>query len=256
MKDFFIYETEIPQGAGFQLFGWGHFAWLAGILLFAGVFSVWYAGQNEKTKRIINRVMGTGLLLSGVIRDTFLMIRGYFGVGFFPIHLCSIALMIAFIYSFTENRFLGMVYLLLCIPGAFAALLFPDWSRYPFFTYMNINAFLSHGFLIVFGVMHYVSGKLVPGWRDIWKPALFGLAGTLLVYPFNQKYGTNFWFLNRPSKGSPLVGLADMVGMDYYLPTYLAVCMLIIFFWHTVMILLAKSYKRGILKEGEHKTVL
>lgn len=231
MKAFFVYQSEIPQGAGFHLFGAGHILWIAGVMVFAVIFSLWYAKKDSELQNRIDKIISVYLLSSGVARDVVLAVKGHFTVGFLPLHLCSLALFIAMIYSFTRNRFWGIVYLLLCLPGAVGALLFPNWTAYPFFTYMNIHAFISHGLLITFGIMQFLSARLVLAWRDLWIPACFGIAGVAVIYPLNQYFDTNFWFINRPSAGSPLVMIAELVGMDFYLPAYFAFCMLIIFLW-------------------------
>ena len=44
----------------------------------------------------------------------------------------------------------------LCLPGAAAALLFPEWSAYPQWNFMNLNSFLVHGLLILFPILQLV----------------------------------------------------------------------------------------------------
>ena len=46
--------------------------------------------------------------------------------------------------------------------GAMAALLFPDWTRYPLFNYMHINTFLIHGLLVLVPVLVLTSGRYRP----------------------------------------------------------------------------------------------
>lgn len=261
MKEFFVYAREIPAGKGFELFSTGHLVWIVGSIIFAGVFSLWYVKKERKLQNRINKIISVCLVMGGMLRDVILAVRGYFTVGFLPLHLCSMAMFIAVIYSFFNNRYWGMVYLLICLPGAFGALLFPNWGVYPFFTYMNINAFLSHCFLITFGIAQYVSGRLLPKWRDIWIPISFGAMGTLVIYNFNKHFGTNFWFLNRPSAGSPLVTISDLFGPELYLPVYFVFCIFIVMIWMGILIIvhyvnqdkgkdiLAKLAENGILKD-------
>ena len=42
MKDFFVFETELPAGSGFELFGMCHVLWLLGILIFTVISGGWY----------------------------------------------------------------------------------------------------------------------------------------------------------------------------------------------------------------------
>lgn len=111
-----------------------------------------------------------------------------------------------------KTAFGGVIYVLLCVPGAVGALLFPNWEVYPFFNYMHIHAFFSHGLIVVFGIWLIVAEKIVPKWKDFWMPVVFGIAGFILLHWMNNILGTNFWFLNKPSHGSPLVWILNITG--------------------------------------------
>lgn len=178
-------------------------------------------------------MIGVLLPLMELYRDVVLVVTGYWNVGFLPFHLCSMALLLAFLYAFTGWFFWGVVYVLLCMPGAAAALLFPNWTVYPFFSYMHIHAFLAHGLTIAFGVWLIASGQVVPRWREYWMVVLFGGIGILLMYPLNQYLGTNFWFLAIPSVGSPLEFIWKHTGSGWYLAGYFVFCMVVTALWQS-----------------------
>jgi uncharacterized membrane protein YwaF len=68
--------------------------------------------------------------------------------------------------------------------------------------------------------MLLIAGKLKPNIRQYYRVWLF-LAFLFPVAWFtNKKLGTNFLFLNIPSKDSPLVFLYQMTGKKWYLPGY------------------------------------
>lgn len=236
LRDFFRYEAEYPAGSGFALFGPCHLAWLFVIAVFIWVSTKWYCKKDREAQKRINYIMGFLLPLTEMYRDTVLIASGNWGRGFLPFHLCSMALVLACIYAFTGWRFVGMVYVLLCIPGAAAALLFPDWTAYPFFSYMHIHGFLAHGLTIAFGMWLFASKRVVIGWRDYWMPVAFGAGGMCVLYFLNGWLGTNFWFLSVPSKGSPLEIIWQAVGSMGYLAGYFVFCMLVVVLWQLVLI--------------------
>lgn len=243
MKEFFLFETEYPAGSGFAHFETCHLAWLFVIAVFVWASSKWYCKKGGALQHRINRITGILLPLMEVYRDAALFATGYWNMGFLPFHLCSMALWIAFLYVFTGWRFWGVIYVVLCMPGAAAALLFPNWTAYPFFSYMHIHAFLAHGLTIAFGTWLIASGQMVPKWREYWMVVCFGGIGFLVLYPLNQWLGTNFWFLAVPSMGSPLEFIWNLTGDGWYLPGYFVFCMAVTALWQSGIYLLTERRK-------------
>lgn len=244
MKDFFMFETELPAGSGFELFGLCHLIWLSSIVIFSWISGRWYAGKREWERKKIRQVMGVVFPIISIYRDTVLMVTGHFDQNFLPLHLCGMALWIAALYIWTENRFLGVVYVQLCIPGAAGALLFPDWSGYPLFNYMHIHDFISHGLIVAFGYWLLRADELVPGWKDLWMTFVFGIVGCFLIYPVNVWLGTNYWFLNRPSAGSPLVWIREAAGNTWYLAAYFLFCFIIVVIWQGIIKIFHRTWSR------------
>lgn len=235
MGKFFLYETQLPAGSGFELFGVCHLLWLFGIALFTGVTSYRYLQWEKSRQRRVGHVMGIVFPVIAIYRDVVLVVTGYFDTGYLPLHLCAMALWIAAVYSWTENRFLGVVYVLLCVPGAIGALLFPDWTAYPFWNYMHIHDFISHGLIVTFGFWLVTARKVVPVWKEFWMPVVFGIAGFILLYRINAVLDTNYWFLSRPSAGSPLIWIRNRTGESWYLAGYFMFCMVIVAAWQGIL---------------------
>lgn len=236
LRDFFRFETEYPVGSGFVLFGPCHLAWFFVIGVFIWGSTKWYCKKDRVAQRKINYIAGFLLPLMELYRDIVLIASGHWNKGFLPLHLCSMALLLACIYVFAGWRFAGVVYVLLCIPGAAAALLFPDWTAYPFFSYMHIHGFLAHGLTIAFGIWLFASKWVVIDWKDYWMPAVFGAGGMCMLYFLNGWLGTNFWFLSVPSKGSPLEIIWQAAGSAGYLGGYFAFGMVVVALWQLVLV--------------------
>lgn len=235
MRTFFLFETELEENSGFALFGLCHLLWL----FFLAGFTWWLLKQYQKkridSQRKLNRIIGTSLPVMQICRDMILGITGYYNIGFLPLHLCNMALIIACLYAWTENKFWGNIYVLLCLPGAAGALLFPDWRMYPFFNYMHIYDFISHGLTVAFGICLLVTGKVEPKWKDFWMPLVFGLIGFICLPVVNQKLETNFWFLTIPTKNSPLEMIFNLTGEIWYRIGYFLFVLLIVVVWQMII---------------------
>lgn len=244
MNAFFRFQTDYPAGSGFRLFGMAHFIWLIVIAFLWIVTTKWYLRIDDRTKKRACVILGSFLPIMGIYRDVILMITGHFNKEFLPFHLCSMALWIGALYVWTKNFFIGMVYVLLCVPGAISALLFPDWSMYPFLNYMHIHAFVSHGSIVCLGMWLFFSGEICPRWKDLWMPLVFGIIGILVVYPVNQQLGTNYWFVSSPSSGSPLIFIANVFGERWYLLGFILFCFVMIVIWLGIIKLLYHFVKK------------
>ncbi len=231
MKDFFKFQTDYPSGSGFPLFGLNHILWLLAILFVCIMSTAWYVKLPAKKQRKVSLILGIALPVMGIYRDVILWITGHYDRGFLPLHLCSMALWIGAVYVVTRIRYIGVVYVLLCVPGAISALLFPDWNMYPFLNYMHIHAFLTHGVIVILGIWLAVSGEIQTNWKDLWMPVSFAMIGAIMIYLVNRWLGTNYWFLNTPSQGSPLVFIYSALGENGYLAGYALLCVGIVILW-------------------------
>ncbi|MGN0436890.1 MAG: TIGR02206 family membrane protein [Lachnospiraceae bacterium] len=235
MRNFFSFQTDYPAGSGFSLFGFQHILWLVMIIIVCAVSTRWYLNLEDIKQKRASVILGSFLPIMGMYRDVVLIITGHFNKEFLPFHLCSMALWIGALYVLTNNSFIGITYLLLCVPGAISALLFPDWSMYPFLNYMHIHAFLSHGCIVCLGSWLFFSGRIHPTWKDLWIPVLFGLIGVIVIYPINRMLGTNYWFINSPSFGSPLMMISHLFGDGWYLFGFLLFSFFMIIIWLEIL---------------------
>lgn len=241
--DFFRFETEFSYGDGFAMFGPYHLFWLLVILIGCIGSTKWYCKKSEEQKQKIKCIVGCVLPGMEAVRDIILFATGHFGRGFLPIHLCSIALIIACFYAWTSIRFFGVVYVTVCVPGAVAALVFPDWTMYPFFNYMHLHAFLAHGFTVAFGAWLLGSGEILIKWKDMGMSFLFGAFGFVFVHYVNQILGTNYWFLEIPSSGCPLIYIRKLVGAKNYRFSFFCICFFMIVLWQSMIINILQKWQ-------------
>jgi hypothetical protein len=92
----------------------------------------------------------------------------------------------------------------LCIPGALAALLFPTWTKLPFWNFMHLHSFSVHVLLFVIPLMLTIGGDIKPDIKQIPKCLLLLLCMGLVAKGANLLWRTNFMFLESASEGNPL----------------------------------------------------
>ncbi len=244
MTEFFLYRTELPIGGGFSLFGGCHLLWLTGIGIFSWWIGKFFSFAECSVQKKLQRSLRIIFPVGAFFRDMLLCVLGHFHPVEYPLHLCNMAVWMITIFLWTGNRFVGDVYVLLCVPAALLALVFPGWLRYPFLNFMHIYNFLYHGLLVAVGWYLICSKQIMPRWKDMWKPLLFGLFGYFALLPVNQLLGTNFWFLNKPSYGSPLAWIYERLGEEWYLIGHFMFCASVIILWQGLLQRIIKNQNR------------
>lgn len=214
---FFVYGSELPDGAGFSMFGAAHLAWLAVCTILVSVLAVLYKRLCSKKRRRMDRAIGIFLLACMVIREIYLFAVGFHTIYELQIHLCSLAGYLCFIHCLKDFDWIGQVLYSLCLPGTIAALIFPDWTYYPPIHFITIEGFLFHFGVSLYVISQLISKRIQPDIRKIWKVFIFILVCAVPIYFLNRKLGTNYWFINTPPPGTPLEWLAKITGKAGYL---------------------------------------
>lgn len=218
---FFTPERDIPAGAGFSLFGPAHLAMLAGSAALIVLAELGFRRLSERGQNRVLSVMAWSMVIMEIGKDFTLAVIGAFSVGYLPLHLCSFAMFVCLFYgAHPQNDACGQILYSVCLPGALCALIFPDWTRFPLLHFQSLHSFLYHTMLVQFSLFPVTSGRVRPGVKQVWKSMVFLMAASLPVYGLNCLLGTNYMFLNRPSKGSPLELLGDLPGRWGYLGGY------------------------------------
>lgn len=242
MKDFFLYNMELPEAGGFEMFGTCHLLWLTGI----GIFSCWlgrfFSFATKSKKEQIRKIFGIAFPGIAILREIVLLITGHFEPDMYPFHLCNMSLWVGTVYIWCRSRFAGVVYVLLCLPAAALALVFPGWTRYPLTTFMHIHDFVFHGLVVAFGWSLVRSREIVPHWKELWSPLLFGILGCVIMYYVNMCLDTNFWFVNKPSEDSPLSWIYNGLGAGGYKIGLLLFCTAVVTIWQ-ITIRIYVNYK-------------
>ncbi len=245
LQYFFTPESEIPSGAGFCLYGRGHLSALGfGLSLTILVLLIFRRRSPDAQNRLM-KILSVSMVVMELIKDFILAALGAFTVGYLPLHLCSLSMFVCLYYAFHPNS-PSTAHILhsVVLPGAVAALLFPNWTRFPLLHFQSIHSFLYHTLLMLFALMPLVFRRFTPGLRGIIPSLLFLFGVSVPVGPLNKLLGTNYMFLRGPSKGSPLEFLAVLPGKFGYLAGYLALVLAVLFLMNLPFSVLGGIRKR------------
>ena len=212
MTYFFDTVETIPEGVGFATYGGIHLAWLGVFLLLTVGCCLHYRSLSPKGRKIWQWVVAGLLLADEVYKQVFLLIGGNWMPSYLPLHLCSINIFLALVYTVRPSKALGNFLYTVCIPGALAALLFPSWGSLPLENFMHIHSFTVHILLALFPLVLTVGGDICPAPRQI-LPCVGILVGLAVVmYFINPLLDANFFFLAYAEEGNPLYIFQQLWG--------------------------------------------
>lgn len=242
---FFTYETKIPDGIGFALFGPWHLLWLG--LIVAGCIGYvrQYIKSSMQVQNRMEKVVAASLVGWIVVRTLYIVVIHEELLYELPFHLCSMAGILCAIHSFTNWKWLGQVLYTICLPGTILALLFPNWNFYPVIHFITVEAFFFHMGIVLYVAGQLASHKIEPHLTKLWQVLLFLFAVVTPIFWFDKKYDVNYMFVNWPSTGSPLVWLAEKMGNPGYLIGYAALVLLCMVLMDVGYVLWTKYAKKS-----------
>ncbi len=226
--NFFVYSDNLEPGSGYELFGAGHIAIMTACALFISLSALWYASRKDtKASRIFKKITALSLIILIILRLIYVYAAGARMIYDLPLHLCSIAGFVCFIYEFTYVRMKPFVKDLfsqalyaLCLPGAVLAIVFSDGTAYPVIHFITIQSNLFHALIVLYVILCLVDKEVVPDIRKVPLNFLFLLFTAGPVYLFDRHFKANYMFLLNPSKGSPLESVYTGHGYAPYLFVY------------------------------------
>ena len=189
------------------------------LVLAVGIFFLVraYCRCDAARRRIIRLVIGWSVIMMEVVRQVAYILRDQYQPSILPLHLCAIATFCVFIDSVKPNSWTREFAYALGTWGPACAITFPDWTNLPLFNIYLWQAFLIHSCLLAYALMLLVSGDLVPCAKRLWKVVVIMVGCVIVAEIVNRIWGTNFWYLNIGSPGSPLEPIQSFAGA-FYLP--------------------------------------
>lgn len=230
MEYFLDVAETIPAGMGFHHFDALHLCWL--VLFLAVVVSncVWYRKLGEKGKDRWKKTVAVSLLVGEAIKLSLHLIAGNFKWDNLPLHLCGINIFLIAIHAWKPSKLLSNFLYTVCIPGAMAALLFPNWTALPLANAFHIHSSLAHILLVLYPLVLAVSGELKPSLKDM--PKCLGLLVLMAIpiYGLNLLLDANFMFLMYADHGNPLYWFGQNWGSHLLgFPVIIAGVMIVMF---------------------------
>lgn len=233
MEYFWKQQEDIPAEMGYPLFGRAHLLCVLVTLLTVFVIIILLRRSSEDGQRRFLKLLPVFMVLLEVFKDGFLIRVHRFGIGYLPLHVCSIGIFVFLLREYLPwkkaKEIFGEIAFMLIMPGSVAALIFPDWTTlYPVFNFMNLYSYIWHGALVLYPVLLIVRSDIKPSVKHIHYVLGFLCIVVPPIYAFDKHFGCNYFFVNRPVAGSPLSWMASYMGNPGYLIGYAGLTLAVI----------------------------
>ncbi|MCL1913480.1 MAG: YwaF family protein [Eubacteriaceae bacterium] len=216
------YKLVMPEGHGFSHYDKTHLSFLFILAVAGAIIVVSYKKAAKKRQDSIRICLASIVLAMEVAKHSLVASQGLYSYEILPLHLCGFSIFFmladaALAHRGIISKPLREMMFCLSLPGAAAALAFPDWTIYPAINVFAWQSFFIHLLEITYPCMLVASGQHAPRVKNLYGPVIFLLVAAPAIYKLNHIWDTNFFFLNQGSPGSPLVFLEDLLGNPGYL---------------------------------------
>lgn len=225
---------------GFTILDSVHLTWLFGISLFFIISLYYYHDFPHKQQQLFQKTIFWLLLFLELAKQLYLVSTNQYSYWSPPLHLCGLGILIIGWHAYFPSRTSATLLFTLTLPGAAIALIFPGWTTDAVGSFLHIHSFVFHTLLIVFVLVLLRERQLQTDFKDCWRAVVFLVLTVPIIYAYNAAFNTNFMFLNRSVKGTPLQWLYDSFGSSGYLVSLAAVIFSI---W--VVLYLLKSIRKS-----------
>ena len=243
---FFVTSEKMPEGYGFQAWGLTHILWLLFGLVLCIAACIFFRRLSANRQKSVLRVLGIYIAVQEFVKDLVLIILGEFSLGYLPLHLCGINIVLIAFDTIKQTKVVRSFLYYFAIPGALLALIFPNWTKMPLWNFFHIHSFTIHILLVLYPLLLVTTNQVAADLKSAFKGVLLLVAMAIPVYGLNLLWGTNFMFLMKPDSGNPLELFEKLLGSHLWgFPILLPV---VIFVMYLPILILKQRNKYAVPK--------
>lgn len=172
--------------------------------------------------------------------------EGTFNIGTLPLHICSLSVCLMVLNEIFPCPFFEGALFFPCLPGAAAAVIFPDWTSYPPFSLFSSIGFLAHLTIVWYILFKLAIKEIRPRPGIAVYSVLFIALYSAVMIPFDLRSNVNYGFLLTPSPGSPLVFVSEVfgAGAGYYIG-YALLALICLVLWYGAWIICGRITQKN-----------
>lgn len=176
--------------------------------------------STDKRVTVILRCLAVSHFVLEIVQDILLVREQYDPYWMLPLHLCNLGIFVNLASAFSKGKVRAIfseISVMLIMPGALGALLFPDWNYRPLLSPVSIIIYVTHTILVLIPIIMIIRKICDIRFSHVIYPLIFMILIVPPIYLVNTKLNTNYLFLRFPVDNSPLSFVYDTFTPKYYI---------------------------------------
>lgn len=239
---FWTRNLNTEDNVGYGTFSKKHLLMLLGVILFTFLITSIYIHSNVAIQSVLRKSIAIILIISEIMK-LFVIHRNHEDVlNYIPIEICSFGAYCIVIDAFhLDPTFVRVMLLILFLPAAIMALIYPTTESLPAFNFFTIHQFVFHGLIVAYVIMRFVFREIVIDYPSVWKSIFTILCIASVVYIIDRMTNRNYMFLTGDENNSMLKKISAFSGGGIkYTLTLVLFCIFMIHVFFFIFQLLEK----------------
>ena len=216
-KEHFWKMKELyPEGYGYGQFSKSHIALICLTFACSIFISYLYKITSSDTNNITRLTIALCLILMDMIKICVVIFSHGDLKIYLPLELCSFGSMfIAIDALIKESSLVTSMVMIVSIPAAIMAILFPTTVEIPVFSFHTIHQFSFHGLMIAYAMMRFNKGECILKYTDVLYTTAVLVAIVIIVYFIDSQFDLNYMFLYKDDDSAILKRIIEITGGGY-----------------------------------------
>jgi uncharacterized membrane protein YwaF len=213
-KEYFWKQlNHVPEGVGYGHFSSAHFLLLGITLALSLVVAYIYRISTAEVRSVIRIAIAGTLLLSEIIKYSAIVITHGDLRNYLPLEVCSLAGYLMTVDSLQKGTtFITEMLLIIFLPAAFMALIYPTTVYLPLHNFFTYHQFLFHGLIVAYVLSRFFAGEIPMDYKGVWLSILTMVLIALFILMIDKKFNKNFMFLIHDEKNTMLMKITKICG--------------------------------------------
>lgn len=203
----------VPEGVGYGLFSYAHFLLIGMIAILSIAIIYIYGISTPETRALIRLMIAGALILLEIIKYSTIVLTHGDLKNYLPLEICSLAGYLIIIDSLQNGTsFTTEMLLIVFLPAAIMALVYPTTVVLPFHNIFTYHQFLYHGLIVAYVLSRFTAGEISLEYKGVWLSILSTLLIAMIILVIDKKFDKNFMFLVHDENNAMLKRITKVFG--------------------------------------------
>ena len=243
---FWKQKAFVPKGIGYGQFSTVHLILIGITVIFTVAVSYVYNTSSAEVRSIIRIALAVALIITEIAKYSVIIIGHGDLKNYLPLEICSVAGYCMIIDSLMKGTsFITEMLLILFLPAAIMALIYPTSVDLPAINFFTIHQFIYHALIVAYVTARFSAGEIVMNYKGVWLSILTIFIIGMIVYLIDRIFHKNFMFLIHDERNAMLKKITAFCGKGFgYTAGLVTFCIIVIHIFYFLFKLLETIFLR------------